>query len=71
VSTPTTKPSVIKLEAAALLAVRTYLPQRQRNDAASRAAGAHAYGAVRSYTAAAGLPFNQAMAEIIREAREG
>ena len=70
-SSPTTKPSVAKLHDAAIDALRIYLPQRHRNDAASRAAGARAYGAIRSYAKAAALPFNLATAEMIREAREG
>lgn len=69
-STPTPKPSVTRLEAAALVALRAYLPQRHRNDAGSRTAGSRAYGAVRSYAAAAGLPFHQAMDVLVREARE-
>lgn len=69
-SAPTTKPSVTRLREAALAAVHDYLPQRHRNDAASRAANHRAYGAVKSYAAAAALPFDQAMGEMVREARE-
>ena len=59
-------PDTTALRQAAVEARRNWLRQHRWNDATARKARSTAWGAVKTYAAASGLSFAEAMAEVTR-----